>query len=124
MMENSEKFKISRWRYIAATVIPFLLLIVSLYFALANFVRDIDSAKNEIEGIYGVRLLHKVTLTLQEIRGLENVVMYGDASFEDNLVEKKQKLRIQLPSIYKDTHGSILEVRQPLKRIFTLMCIR
>ncbi|MBE9537098.1 MAG: PAS domain S-box protein [Proteobacteria bacterium] len=118
-MENVEKLKVNRWRYVAATLLPLLLVFVSLYFVVSNYKGDIDFIKKEIQGIHDIRQIHKATLTLQQIRGLTNVEMHGDLSLEGRIKKLQQRFKKELSEIISNGSAVRFAPRQPLEDLLS-----
>lgn len=114
-MENIEKLKVNRMRYVAATLLPMLFLIASLSFAVNKLKDDIDFTKKEVQGIHDVRQVHKATLTLQQIRGLTNMKMHGTVSLEGRIKKLQQRFKKELSEIVSNAKGVKLAPRQPME---------
>lgn len=110
-MENINKIKISNWRYIAATFIPFLLLLGSFSYTLLNLQTRISDSRKELEGMHDINLIQKSVLITQQIRGLTNIKLHGGESVE----EKIQTLRKEYDATYKeiinDEHSSLFGIK-------------
>lgn len=119
---NIEKtVKTNKWRYIAAAVVPFLLIAFSLYFVVGYIHNGIDSTKSKIEGLHDIHLFHNATLTLQKIRGLTNIRLHeGDVAHSRTNSLKKDADAVLKELIY-DKHSVTFKSGQALRDAYSMM---
>ena len=119
---NIEKtIKTNKWRYIAATIAPFLLIVLSLYFIVGYIHNEIDSTKSEIDGIHDIHQLHNATLTLQKIRGLTNIKLHGGDVPDRRLNSFKKDADAILKELISDKHSIIFKFSQTLRNAYSRM---
>ena len=111
-MEDLNKIKISNWRYIAATFIPFLLLLGSFSYTLLNLQTRISDTEKEFEGIHDIELIQKAVMITQQIRGLTNIKLHGDESVELKIQNLKNKYDATHEEIINDEHSTLFGMRE------------
>ena len=112
--------KTRKWRYVIAAVMPFLMLIISLYLIFGNIARDISSAKNEIYGLDNIRLLHDTTLSLQKIRDLTNIKLHGGNYDDGEINSIRKKIDADIREIIEDKHGLLFNFKKQIKEAAAL----
>lgn len=113
---NIEKtIKTNTRRYISAIVVPFLLIVLSLYFIVDYIHNEIEFTKSEIEGIHDIGQLHKATVLLQKIRGLTNIKLHGGNSSDRRIVSLKKDANAVLKKLIYDEHSVTFKFSQSLR---------
>lgn len=110
-MENINKIKISNWRYIAATVIPFFLLLGSFSYTLLNLQSRISDTGKELEGMHDINLIEKAVLIAQQIRGLTNIKLHGDESVEEKIQTLRKEYDATYEEIINDEHSALFGMK-------------
>lgn len=111
-MENINKIKISNWRYIAATVIPFLLLLGTFSYTLLNLQNRISDTSKELEGLHDIELIQKAILISQQIRGLTNIKLHGEKSVEQKIQTLKKEYDARHQEIINDEHSILFGTKE------------
>ena len=114
-MENLDKIKISNWRYIAATLIPFLLLLGTFSYTLLNLQGRINDTKKELEGLHDINLIQNAVLITQQIRGLTNIKLHGDDSVEEKIQTLKKEYDAIYAEIISDDHSTLYGMKKGLE---------
>lgn len=119
---NIEKtVKTNKGRYVAAIVVPFLLIVFSLYFIVGYIHDEIDSTNSAIEGIHDIRQLHNATLALQKIRGLTNIKLHGGDVPDSQLDSLKKDADAILKELIYDKHNVTFKFGQTLRDAYSIM---
>jgi len=77
------------FRFLGATLVPAVLLCVSLSFGMLNVREQFLFIEKEISGIQAVHSLFNALLDLQKIRGLSNIIPWNET---DDLLRQRQAL--------------------------------
>lgn len=110
-METLNKVKISNWRYIAATFIPFLLLLGAFSYTLLNLQSRISDTGKELEGMHDINLIQKSILITQQIRGLTNIKLHGGESVEEKIQTRRKEFDATYEEIINDEHNSLFGIK-------------
>ncbi len=76
-------------RYLLATIIPILLLTVSLSLFLYDQLQQYTFIKKEIEGVRTIKMLYGGLTDLQKIRGYSQIFLWGHSEVDGNLQKLK-----------------------------------
>lgn len=110
-MKKINKIKISNWRYVAATVIPFFLLLGTFSYTLLNLQSRISDTRKEQEGLHDINLTQKAILLTQQIRGLTNVKLHGDESVKEKIQSLKKEYNATHEEIITDDHSTLFGMK-------------
>ncbi|MDT8316805.1 MAG: ATP-binding protein [bacterium] len=110
-MEELNKIKISNWRYIVATIIPFLLLLGTFSYTLINLQNRISDTEKELEGMHDIELIQKAVMIVQQIRGLTNIRLYGDENVEEKIESLKKEYDATHEEIVNDEHVTLFAMK-------------
>lgn len=77
-------------RYLLATIIPILLLTVSLSLFLYDQLQQHTFIKKEIEGVQTIKMLYGGLTDLQKIRGYSQIFLWGHSEVDENLKKLKE----------------------------------
>ena len=120
-MNSNKTIKTSKWRYIAATVAPALIIISSLYLILGYIYNEIDSTNSELDGIHDIHQIYNATLALQKIRGLTNIKLNGGDVANSQIQSLKNDADATLKELIDDKHSVTFKLSQPLRETYSIM---
>lgn len=103
--------------YLAAIIIPVLLLAVSFYFLVGKFVNDIEFTQQEIIGLHQVRTLYNIEILVQKIRGLSQVKLQGNTRVRPRIAALQQKLHSALEEMIESPGSSAFKIRSSLQQL-------
>ncbi len=70
---DKRQVSISTWRYLAATVVPLLLLFFSIFGVVQYLNSEIRFTENELHGVAAIQTIHDGIIHLQKIRGFSEI---------------------------------------------------
>ena len=73
-IRDKHQLSISIWRYLAATVVPLVLLFSSVIGILHHLNADIRFTEDELHGVASIQTIHDGIIHLQKIRGLSEII--------------------------------------------------
>ena len=101
----------------AATIVPFLLLLGAFSYTLVNLVGRISDTRLELEAITDIKKIQKAILITQEIRGLTNIKVHGDNSIEEKIQDLKREFYVQHEMIMNDEHGTQFGIKESFEGV-------
>ncbi|MDH4320468.1 MAG: response regulator [Desulfobulbaceae bacterium] len=103
-------------RYLAATLIPALLLLGAFSFMVDKLCDDLAFTEREIAGLHDVRSLYNSVLLLQQIRGLDQIaVQEPDNGYRARIAELRKLLDRELAERVQDEHSKHFRVQRLLQ---------
>ncbi|MDH5297576.1 MAG: PAS domain-containing protein [Desulfobulbaceae bacterium] len=107
---------VSLRRYLAATLIPSLLLIGAFSFMVDSLRRDLAFTERELVGLQDIRGLSDSVVLLQQIRGLDQMAVPAG--------ELGQRLDHELAERERDVHSESFHVRKLLRKLIRELALR
>ncbi|MDH5718579.1 MAG: ATP-binding protein [Spirochaetia bacterium] len=114
-MSHKEKFSTHKGRYLAAVLVPSIILAVSFYYILSGAYGQLKKTQNEILGMQEVKEIYDIMIILQKVRGLREIKVnnihydMGHVIMLEERIEKKINDMLSLSA--KDLFGSKHKLR-------------
>ena len=106
------------WHYLAAILMPALLLVPLLAIILTEISEDIVFTQKEIQGIQQIDHLNTLVHTLQTLRGLQQIALQnGDATGQTILQEHHQSLTDAFTQLKHTVQEDPFGILAPLRKI-------
>jgi len=90
-MIHETKTKSNLRRYLLATILPIILLLVTLSFSIFDHIEQYKLTKKELIGIQSIEYLYGGLTDLQQIRGYTQIALWNKGEVHDHLSELKKQ---------------------------------
>ena len=115
---------VSLGRYLAATLIPSLLLIASFSFMINTLYHNLAFTRQELAGLEDVKSLYGSVLLLQQIRGLDQISAQEAGGQLARIAELNRRLDHELHAREVDAHSEFFQVNQHLHNLIQALALR